>query len=66
MVPIRKLLGRFTAAERERLLWADGVRVEKAHQGATCEGRFYGVARKLERLHVDKDEDQILRSRKGT
>ena len=64
VVPVRKPVGRFTAAERERLLWADGVRVEKAHQGATYEGKFYGVARKLERLHVDKDEDQIPRSRK--
>ena len=64
MVPFRKPLRRFTAAERERLLWADGVRVEKAHQGATYEGTFDGVARKLERLHVDKDEDQIPRAGK--
>ena len=60
----RKPLRRFTAAERERLLWADGVRIEKAHQGATYEGTFEGVARKLERLHVDKDEDQIPRAGK--
>ena len=61
VVPPRKPLHRFTATERERLLWADGVRIEKAHQGATYEGTFEGVARKLERLHVDKDEDQIPR-----
>ena len=59
VVPVGKPLRRFTAAERERLLWADGVRIEKAHQGMTYERTFDGVARKLERLHVDKDEDQI-------
>ena len=64
VVPPRKPLRRFTAAERERLLCADGVRIEKAHQGATYEGTFEGVARKLERLHVDKDEDQIPRTGK--
>ena len=55
---------RFTAAERERLLWADDVRIEKVHQGTTYERTFEGVARKLERLHVDKDEDQIPRAGK--
>ena len=33
-------------------------------RGATYEGTFEGVARKLERLHVDKDEDQIPRTGK--
>ncbi len=30
------------------------MRIEKVHQGATYERTFEGVARKLERLHVDK------------
>ena len=64
VVPPRKPLRRFTAAERERLLWSDDVRIEKVHQGATYERTFEGVARKLERLHVDKDEDQIPRAGK--
>ncbi len=64
VVPPRKPLRRFTAAERERLLWADDVRTEKVHQGATYERTFEGVARKLGRLHVDKDEDQIPRAGK--
>ncbi|MCY4633768.1 MAG: putative DNA binding domain-containing protein [Acidobacteria bacterium] len=62
--PPGKPLCRFTAAERERLLWADDVRNEKAHEGATYERAFEGIARKLERLHVDKDEDQIPRASK--
>ena len=64
VVPSRKPLRRFTAAERERLLWADDVRIEKVHQGATYERTFEGVARKIERLHVDKGEDQIPRAGK--
>ena len=59
VVPPDKPLRQFTAAERERLLWADGLVIEKVHQGTTYERPFDGVARKLERLHVDKSEDQI-------
>ncbi len=59
VVPPRKPLRQFTEAERERLLWADGVMVEKVHEGMTYERPFDGVARKLERLHVDKNEDQV-------
>ena len=62
MFPPRRPLRRFTAAEMERLLWADGVLIQKVHEGTTYERPFDGVARKLERLHVDKDEDQIPRS----
>ncbi len=40
------------------------MRIEKVHQGAAYERTFEGVARKLERLHVDKDEDQIPRAGK--
>ncbi|MCY4121833.1 MAG: hypothetical protein OXG72_13035 [Acidobacteria bacterium] len=42
VVPPRKPLRRFTAAERQRLLWADDVRIEKVHQGATYERTFEG------------------------
>ena len=40
------------------------MRIEKVHEGATYERTFEGVARKLERLHVDMDEDQIPRAGK--
>ena len=62
VVPPDKPLRQFTADEMERLLWADGVRVQKFHEGVTYERPFDGVARKLERLHVDKNEDQIPRT----
>ena len=59
VVPPRTPIRQLTPAERERLLWADGLVIEKVHQGTTYERPFDGVARKLERLHVDKNEDQI-------
>ena len=59
VVPPDEPLRRFSEAERQRLLWADGLIVRKVHQGETYERPFDGVARKLERLHVDKNEDQI-------
>ena len=59
VVPPDKPLRRFSEAEMQRLLWADGLIVRKVHQGETYERPFDGVARKLERLHVDKNEDQI-------
>ncbi len=59
VVPVDKPLRRFTEAEMQRLLWADGVPVEHVYNGETYERTFDGVARKLERLHVDKDEDQM-------
>ena len=59
VVPPDKPLRRFGEAEMRRLLWADGLTVRKVHQGETYERPFDGVARKLERLHVDKNEDQI-------
>ena len=59
VVPPDKPLRRFAEAEMQRLLWADGLIVRKVHQGETYERPFDGVARKLERLHVDKNEDQI-------
>ena len=62
VVPPDKPLRQFTEAEMERLLWADGLLVEKFHEGVTYERPFDGVARKLERLHVDKNEDQIPRT----
>ena len=62
VVPADKPLRRLTAAELERLLWADGVPIETHFLGETYERTFDGVARKLERLHVDKDEDQIAAS----
>ena len=40
------------------------MRIEKVHQGATYERTFERVARKLERLYVDTDEDQIPRAGK--
>ena len=45
-------------------MWLDHVRIEKVYQGTTYERTFEGVARKLKRLHVKKEDDQIPRAGK--
>ena len=59
VLPTTKRLSDFRASEMERLLWADGLPIEHDFRGVTYKRKFDGVARKLEQLHVDKDEDQI-------
>ena len=59
VLPTTKPLAEFTAAEMDRLLWADGLPIEHEFRRRTYKRKFDGVARKLEQLHVDKDEDQI-------
>ena len=59
VLPTTKPVSDFTASEMERLLWADGLPIEHEFRGVTYKRTFDGVARKLEQLHVDKDEDQI-------
>ena len=64
VLPADKPLHRFTEAEMERLLWADGVPIEYDFRGKKYKRKFNGVARKLEQLHVEKDEDQLSAPRR--
>ena len=59
VLPTTKPLAEFTESEMDRLLWADGLPIEHEFRRRTYKRKFDGVARKLEQLHVDKDEDQI-------
>jgi len=64
VLPADKPLHGFTEAEMERLLWADGVPIEYDFRGKKYKRKFDGVARKLEQLHVEKDEDQLSAPRR--
>ena len=64
VLPADKPLQRFTEAEMDRLLWADGVPIEYDYRGEKYKRKFDGVARKLEQLHVEKDEDQLSAPRR--
>ena len=59
VLPADKPLSEFSDSEMDRLLWADKLAISYDDHGKTYQRTFDGVARKLEQLHVDKDEDQI-------
>lgn len=59
VLPADKPLSEFSDEEMDRLLWADRLPISYEDHGKTYQRTFDGVARKLEQLHVDKDEDQI-------
>ena len=59
VLPADKPLSEFSDGETDRLLWADRLAISYEDHGKTYQRTFDGVARKLEQLHVDKDEDQI-------
>jgi len=59
VLPADKPLSEFSDREMDRLLWADKLPISYEDHGKTYQRTFDGVARKLEQLHVDKDEDQI-------
>ncbi len=59
VLPATKPLVQFTEGEMDRLLWADGVPIAHEFRGKRSQMTFDGVARKLEQLYVNKDEDQL-------
>ena len=56
--PVRE----FSAEALDRLLHAEGIPIEKPHGGGTYAKTWEGVARGLERAHVDKAEDELPES----
>lgn len=59
VLPLAKPLKDFTVEEMDLLLWADNHPIQYEFRGKTYKRKFTGVARKLEQLHVEKDEDQL-------
>lgn len=58
-LPLDKKLADFTDDELQRLLWAENYPIEFEFKGKVYKQTFTGVARKLEQLYVEKDEDQL-------
>lgn len=58
-LPLDKKLSDFTNDEMQCLLWADDYPIQYDFRGKTYKRKFTGVARKLEQLHIEKDEDQL-------
>ncbi|WP_461538610.1 ATP-binding cassette domain-containing protein [Spongorhabdus nitratireducens] len=59
VVPFDTKLGEMSKEDMDRLLYADQLPIQYRDRGKLYKKKFDGVVRKLEQLHVDKDEDQI-------
>lgn len=58
-IPLDKKLIDFSEEEMHRLLWVDNYPIEFEFKGKVYKQTFTGVARKLEQLYIEKDEDQL-------
>ncbi len=55
----------FPPEELNRLFYAESIPIEKKHGAGTYTKNFEGIARKLERLHMGKDEASLNEARKN-
>ncbi|HOX58362.1 MAG TPA: excinuclease ABC subunit UvrA [Candidatus Paceibacterota bacterium] len=54
----------FAPAELEKLLFAEGIPIVKKHGAGTYAKTWVGIARRLERLHLNNAEDELSESRR--
>ena len=59
-----KPLKEFSEDELDRLLYAKGIPIEKKHGAGTYTKNYEGIIRKLERLHINKAEEELSEARK--
>jgi excinuclease UvrABC ATPase subunit len=59
-----KPLGDFTPDEMRRLLYADGETIQRTHEGVAYSKTWQGVITRLERLYLNKAEDEVPKSRR--
>jgi len=62
---VDKPLKDFSAEEKQRFLYAEAIPVEKRHGAGIYTKNFEGVARKLERLHLNRPEEQLNNARRS-
>ncbi len=58
-------VGKFSAEDQERLLYAEAIPVEKEHGAGTYTKNFEGIVHKLERLHLAKGEEALSAERRN-
>lgn len=61
---VDKRIADFPDAEYQDLLYAEGIPIEKKHGAGVYMKNYEGIARKLERLHLNKAQDQLSEERK--
>lgn len=59
-----KKLKDFSEKELNDLLYAKAIPIEKKHGAGTYMKNFEGIARKLERIHVNKAKDELTKGKK--
>ncbi len=61
---VDKKLGDFTPEELNRLLYSEGIPVDKPHGAGTYTKNFEGIVTKLRRLHLNKEEESLPEERR--
>jgi len=61
---IDRKLGEWTAAELDTLLYAKDMEIQRTHQGVAYSKKWEGLVVRLERLYVQKGEDELPEARK--
>jgi excinuclease ABC A subunit len=61
---VDKKLKDYSKEELDRLLYSDGIPVDKPHGGGTYTKNFQGIVTKLLRLHNGKEEEALNETRK--
>ena len=62
---VDKKIRDFSDEEYQKLFYAEAIPVEKKHGAGIYMKNFEGIARKLERLHLNKPTDQLSKERKS-
>ncbi len=61
---VDKKIKDFSKKELNDLLYAESIPIEKKHGAGTYSKRFVGIARRLERLYVNKAKDDLSKARR--
>jgi excinuclease UvrABC ATPase subunit len=65
LFPVDTPLRDFSERDRQRFLYAEAIPVEKRHGAGIYTKNFEGVVRKLQRLHLNKPEEQLSKPRRS-
>lgn len=59
-----KPLNNYSLEELDKLLYAENIPISKEHGAGIYRKAFEGIVRKLERIYIDKSEDELPEARK--
>jgi len=62
---VDKKLGDFSESELHDFLYAENIPIEKKHGAGTYSKKYEGIAHRLERMYINKAEDELSTARKN-